>query len=39
LKRIVCSDEAKSDIRAIPRQIAMGILAAIHRFGERGAGV
>lgn len=38
MKRIVFSDDAKSDIRAVPRQIAMGILAAIHRFAESGAG-
>jgi hypothetical protein len=31
LKRIVFSDEAKTDIRAIPQPIAMNILAAIHR--------
>jgi len=30
LKRIVFSDEAKADIRAIPQQIAMNILASIH---------
>jgi mRNA interferase RelE/StbE len=38
LKRIVFSDDAKSNIRAIPRQTAMSILAAIHRFAESGAG-
>jgi hypothetical protein len=29
LKRIVFSDQAKADIRAIPQHIAMNILAAI----------
>jgi mRNA interferase RelE/StbE len=38
LKRIVFSDDAKSNIRAIPRQTAMSILAALHRFAESGAG-
>jgi mRNA-degrading endonuclease RelE of RelBE toxin-antitoxin system len=38
LKRIVFSDEAKTDIRTIPQQIAMNILAAIHRLAESGAG-
>lgn len=38
MKRIVFSDDAKRDIRAIPRQRAMSILAVIHRFAESGAG-
>jgi mRNA-degrading endonuclease RelE of RelBE toxin-antitoxin system len=38
LKRIVFSDEAKSDIRAIPQQVAMNVLTAIHRFAESGTG-
>jgi len=38
LKRIVFSEEAKADIRAIPRHIAMNILTAIHRLAESGAG-
>ena len=38
MKRIVISEEAKADIRAIPRHIAMNILTAIHRFAETGAG-
>jgi mRNA interferase RelE/StbE len=38
LKRIVFSDQAKADIRGIPRQIALNILAAIHRLAESGAG-
>jgi len=38
LKRIVFSDQAKADIRAIPQHIAMNILAAIQRLAETGAG-
>jgi mRNA-degrading endonuclease RelE of RelBE toxin-antitoxin system len=38
LKRIVFSEQAKADIRAVPRTIAMNILTAIHRFAETGAG-
>jgi mRNA-degrading endonuclease RelE of RelBE toxin-antitoxin system len=38
LKRIVFSDSAKDDIRAIPQQTAMSILGAIHRLAEPGAG-
>jgi mRNA-degrading endonuclease RelE of RelBE toxin-antitoxin system len=38
LKRIVFSDQAKADIRAIPQPIAMNILTAIHRLAETGAG-
>jgi mRNA-degrading endonuclease RelE of RelBE toxin-antitoxin system len=38
LKRIVFSDEAKSDIRSVPKQIALNILGAIHRMAETGAG-
>lgn len=38
MKRIVFSDQAKADIRGIPRPIAMTILAAIHRLAESGAG-
>ena len=38
LKRIIISDEAKSDIRRIPKHIAMNILSAIHRLAETGAG-
>jgi hypothetical protein len=37
-KRIVFSDDAKTDIRAIPQYIAMNILGAIHRLAETGAG-
>ena len=38
MKRIVFSDEAKAEIRSIPQQIAMNILAAIHRLAESNAG-
>ena len=38
MKRILFSDEAKSDLRAIPQHIAMNILTAIHRLAETGAG-
>ena len=38
MKRIIFSEEAKADIRAIPQHIAMNILTAIHRLAESGAG-
>jgi mRNA-degrading endonuclease RelE of RelBE toxin-antitoxin system len=38
LKRIRFSDQAKSDIRAIPQSLAMNILSAIHHLAETGAG-
>lgn len=38
MKRIVFSDQAKTDIRAIPQHIAMNILTAIQRLAETGAG-
>jgi len=38
LKRIVISEEARADIRAIPQPVAMNILTAIHRLAETGAG-
>jgi mRNA interferase RelE/StbE len=38
LKRIIFSDQAKSDIRAIEKQMAMRILTALHRLAESGAG-
>ncbi|HEY1219442.1 MAG: type II toxin-antitoxin system RelE/ParE family toxin [Bryobacteraceae bacterium] len=38
MKRIVFSDQAKADIRAIPQHIAMNILTAIRRLAETGAG-
>ena len=38
MKRIIISEEAKTDIRAIPKQIAMNILTAIHRLAESNSG-
>lgn len=38
MKRIVISEEAKTDIRAIPQHIAMNILTAIHRLAEFNSG-
>jgi mRNA-degrading endonuclease RelE of RelBE toxin-antitoxin system len=38
VKRIVFSEQARADIRAIPQPIAMNILTAIHRLAETGAG-
>jgi mRNA-degrading endonuclease RelE of RelBE toxin-antitoxin system len=38
VKRIVFSDQAKLDIRAIPQHVAMNILKAIHRLAETGSG-
>ncbi len=38
MKRIVFSDDATADIRAIPQQVAMNILRAVHRLAETGAG-
>ena len=38
MKRIVFSEQAKADIRAIPKPIAMSILTSIHRLAETGAG-
>ena len=38
MKRIVFSEQAKADIRAIPKQSAMQILRALHRLAETGAG-
>ena len=38
MKRIVFSEQAKADIRAIPKDAAMQILTAIHRLAETGAG-
>jgi mRNA-degrading endonuclease RelE of RelBE toxin-antitoxin system len=38
VKRIIFSEQAKADIRAIPQQTAMQILVAIHRLAETGAG-
>ena len=38
MKRIVFSEQAKADIRAIPQQTAMQILTAIHRLAETSVG-
>ena len=38
MKRILFSEQAKADIRAIPQQTAMHILTAIHRLAETGVG-
>ena len=38
MKRIVFSEQAKADIRAIPQHTAMQILTAIHRLAETRAG-
>jgi mRNA-degrading endonuclease RelE of RelBE toxin-antitoxin system len=38
LKRIIFSDQAKADIRAIEKQMALHILKAIHRLAKTGAG-
>jgi mRNA-degrading endonuclease RelE of RelBE toxin-antitoxin system len=38
VKRILFSERARADIRAIPRETALQILVAIHRLAETGAG-
>jgi mRNA interferase RelE/StbE len=38
LRRIIFSDQAKADIRAIDKQMAMRILTGIHRLAQTGAG-
>ena len=38
MKRIIFSDEARADLRAIPQHIAMNILTAIHRLAEHSSG-
>jgi mRNA-degrading endonuclease RelE of RelBE toxin-antitoxin system len=38
LRRIIFSEEAKADLRAIPQHIALNILHAIHRLAESGTG-
>jgi mRNA-degrading endonuclease RelE of RelBE toxin-antitoxin system len=38
VRRIVFSEQAKADIRAIPQQTALQILRAIHLLAETGAG-
>ena len=38
MKRIVWTEPAKADVRALDKPIAMRILSALHRFAESGAG-
>ena len=38
MKRIVWTEPAKADVRALDKPIAMHILSALHRFAESGAG-
>jgi len=38
VKRIVWTDPARSDIRAISNPVAMQILSALHRLAESGVG-
>jgi mRNA-degrading endonuclease RelE of RelBE toxin-antitoxin system len=38
LKRIVWTDQAKSDVRALDKPTALRILHALHRFAESGSG-
>ena len=38
MKRILFSDAAKAEVRAIPQHIAMNILASIHRLAQTGSG-
>jgi mRNA-degrading endonuclease RelE of RelBE toxin-antitoxin system len=38
VKRIVISEEAKTNIRDIPQHIAMNILTAVHRLAESNSG-
>lgn len=38
MKRIVFSEQAKADIRAVPQHIALNILTSIHRLAEHGTG-
>ncbi len=38
MKRVIFSEQAQADIRAIPQPIAMNILTAIHRLAATGAG-
>jgi len=38
LKRIVWTDQAKADVRALDKPTAMRILYALHRFAESGVG-
>lgn len=38
MKRIVWTDQAKSDVRALDKTTALRILHSLHRFAESGAG-
>jgi hypothetical protein len=38
LKRIIISEEANTDIRAIPQHLAISVLTAIHRLAESDSG-
>lgn len=38
MKKIAWTDQAKADVRAIDKPIAMRILYALHRFAESGEG-
>jgi mRNA-degrading endonuclease RelE of RelBE toxin-antitoxin system len=38
VKRIVWTEAAKADVRALDKPTAMRVLSALHRFGESGVG-
>jgi mRNA interferase RelE/StbE len=38
MKRIVWTEPAKADVRRLDREVAMRILAALHRFAKTGEG-
>ena len=38
MKRIVWTDQAKSDVRALHKTTALRLLRALHRFAESGTG-
>ena len=38
MKRIIWTDQARADVRALDKSTAMRILSALHRFAESGAG-
>lgn len=38
MKRIVWTEAAKADVRALDKPTAMRVLSALHRFAESGAG-
>ncbi len=38
MKRIVWTEPAKADVRALDKPTAMRVLSALHRFAESGAG-